>query len=69
MAIGETNTAPELTRLFEALSATVDAKAIGEWVKQPNPAFDGSTPLQVIERGEGDGIWRLIWELQAGNTG
>jgi hypothetical protein len=59
----------ELTRLFDALSAMVDAKAIGEWLKQPNPAFDGSTPLQVIERGEGDRIWRLIWELQAGNTG
>lgn len=41
----------ELTRLFDALSDLVDAEAIGEWLKQPNPAFDGSTPLQVIERG------------------
>ena len=59
----------ELTRLFDALSDMVDAKAIGEWLKQPNPAFDGSTPLQVIERGETDRIWRMIWELQTGNTG
>jgi DNA-binding transcriptional regulator YiaG len=59
----------ELTRLFDALSAMVDAKAIGDWLKQPNPAFDGSTPLQVIERGETDQIWRMIWELQTGNTG
>jgi len=59
----------ELTRLFDALSDVVEAKAIGEWLKRPNPAFDGSTPLQVIERGETDRIWRMIWELQTGNTG
>src|SRR6266404_7070729 len=43
----------ELTRLFDALSVMVDSKAIGDWLKEPNPALDGSTPLQVIERGEG----------------
>jgi DNA-binding transcriptional regulator YiaG len=59
----------ELARLFAALSDMVEAKAIGEWLKRPNPAFEGSTPLQVIERGETDRIWRMIWELQTGNTG
>jgi DNA-binding transcriptional regulator YiaG len=59
----------ELTRLFDELSEMVETKAIGEWLKQSNPAFDGSTPLQVIERGETDRIWRMIWELQSGNTG
>jgi hypothetical protein len=59
----------EVMRLFDALSELVEPKAIGAWLKRPNPALDGSTPLQVIERGEGDRIWRLIWELQAGNTG
>ena len=59
----------ELMRLFDALSDMVEAKAIGEWLKRPNPAFEGSTPLQVIERGETDRIWRMIWELQTGNTG
>ena len=53
----------------DALSDMVEAKAIGEWLKRPNPAFEGSTPLQVIERGETDRIWRMIWELQSGNTG
>ncbi len=47
----------------------VEPKVIGEWLKRPNPAFEGSTPLQVIERGETDRIWRMIWELQTGNTG
>lgn len=52
-----------------ALAEMMDAKSVGEWLKQPNPALDGSTPLQVIERGETDRIWRMIWELQTGNTG
>ena len=59
----------ELTRLFDVLSDLVEAKALGEWLKRPNPAFDGSTPLQVMERGETDRIWRMVWELQTGNTG
>ena len=30
---------------------------------------EGSTPVQVIERGESDRIWRMIWELRGGNSG
>ncbi len=30
------------------------------------PAFDGSTPLQVIERGETDRIGRMVYELESG---
>ena len=36
------------------------------WLKDPNPAFDGSTPLQVIERGETDRIGRMVYELESG---
>jgi len=56
----------ELNRLFEALCGLVEAKSIGPWLMQPNPAFDGSTPLQVIERGESDRLWRMIYELESG---
>ena len=59
----------ELTRLFEALSQLVDRDSIGSWLKRPNQAFESSTPLQVIERGEIDRVWRMIWQLQTGNTG
>jgi hypothetical protein len=59
----------ELTRLFAALSELIKKDAIGPWLKQPNPAFDGSTPLQVIERGESDRLWRMISELESGAPG
>ena len=56
----------EIKRLFAALEELVSPEAIGPWLKEPNPAFDGSTPLQVIERGETDRIWRMVYELQSG---
>ncbi|MBM3884149.1 MAG: DUF2384 domain-containing protein [Verrucomicrobia bacterium] len=56
----------ELKRLFSTLERLVDKEAIGPWLKEPNLAFDGSTPLQVIERGESDRLWRMIHELESG---
>ena len=59
----------ELSRLFAALVELVPAAQIGSWLETSNSAFEGSTPVQVIERGESDRIWRMIWELRDGNSG
>jgi hypothetical protein len=56
----------ELERLFEALSKLVASKSIGPWLNRPNVAFQGSTPLQVIERGESDRLWRMVYQLESG---
>lgn len=56
----------EVKRLLAALERLISAPAIGTWLKDPNPAFDGSTPLQVIERGETDRLWRMVYELESG---
>lgn len=57
----------ELNRLFEALAAlTQDREEVIGWLETPNEAFEGSTPLQVIERGESDRIWRMIYFLRSG---
>jgi len=59
----------EVTRLFDALADIINAKVIGQWLQRPNKQFDGSTPLQVIERGETDRLWRMIWQLREGHSG
>jgi len=59
----------EVTRLFDALADIIKAKAIGGWLQLPNKQFDGSTPLQVIERGETDRLWQMIWQLREGHSG
>lgn len=56
----------EIQRLFEALAEIMDPGYIGEWLKTPNEAFEGSTPLQVIERGEADRIWRMLFLIETG---
>jgi DNA-binding transcriptional regulator YiaG len=59
----------EVTRLFDALADIIKSGVIGKWLQEPNKQFDGSTPLQVIERGETDRLWRMIWQLREGNSG
>jgi uncharacterized protein (DUF2384 family) len=59
----------EVSRLFDALSDIIKSSAIASWLQRPNKQFDGSTPLQVIERGESDRLWRMIWQLREGNAG
>ena len=59
----------EVSRLFDALADIIDKKVIGQWLQRPNQQFDGSTPLQVIERGETDRLWRMIWQLREGHSG
>jgi uncharacterized protein (DUF2384 family) len=60
----------ELVRLFDALADLMEnPKEVSEWLQEPNSAFDGSTPLQVIERGETDRLWRMIYTLESGDPG
>ena len=58
----------EMQRLFIELSKIMEPGYVGEWLKTTNDAFDGSTPLQVIERGETDRIWRMIFIVETGES-
>jgi hypothetical protein len=59
----------ELKRLLKALAQIVEPAAIESWLQTPNPAFEGSTPLQVIERGEMDRLWLMLHQLGSGEPG
>jgi hypothetical protein len=56
----------ELERLTRALSEVIKREALGKWLQTPNPAFGGSKPLEVIERGESDRLWEMIYFLRSG---
>ncbi len=56
----------ELERLTKALSEVIKQEAIGAWLKTPNKAFQGLKPLEVIERGESDRIWSMVYFLRSG---
>jgi hypothetical protein len=63
------NTQVELNRLLDDLARVMPSAQVDQWLKSPNPAFDGSTPLQLVERGELDRIWRMVHELESGQPG
>jgi hypothetical protein len=37
-----------------------------QWLQTPNPAFGELKPLEVIERGEIDRLWSMIFYLESG---
>jgi DNA-binding transcriptional regulator YiaG len=59
----------EMDRLLDSLSRLMEPKQVGRWLKEPNAAFDGSTPVQVIERGQIDRIWRMLYFVESGEPG
>ncbi|HYO45348.1 MAG TPA: antitoxin Xre/MbcA/ParS toxin-binding domain-containing protein [Gemmatimonadota bacterium] len=56
----------EVKRLKDALADVMKPEYIADWLKTPNDAFQGLKPLEVIERGEADRIWRMIYYLESG---
>lgn len=59
----------EIGRLYAKLSSSFASPVeLSTWLKTSNPAFAGSQPLQVIERGEIDRVWRMIYFLESGSS-
>ena len=56
----------QIDRLHGALSRIMRSDSLARWLDEPVPAFGGATPLQVIERGEMDRIWEMIYDVRAG---
>jgi len=59
----------EMDRLLDSLGRLMKPKEVGKWLKEPNSAFDGSTPVQVIERGQIDRVWRMLYFVESGEPG
>ncbi len=57
----------EVQRLQEALTRIMETSAIPAWLTSPNRAFDGLKPVEVIERGQIDRIWRMVFLLESGS--
>ena len=57
----------ELVRLIAALGEIMKTASIGTWLLKPNNAFDGLKPIEVIDRGEIDRLWSMIYYLRSGS--
>jgi len=56
----------ELARLHQECILVMKKEYFAVWLFSPVPYFDGATPAQLIQRGEIDRLWKLIWRLQEG---
>jgi DNA-binding transcriptional regulator YiaG len=56
----------EIARLVEALSRVVQPESLRGWFTRPNRAFEGLKPLEVVERGQIDRLWQMIFFLESG---
>ena len=56
----------ELSRLTTGLGEVIKKESLGTWLQTPNSAFNDLKPLEVIERGESDCLWSMIFYLRSG---
>jgi transcriptional regulator with XRE-family HTH domain len=56
----------EVHRLFRALADLVRADTLPTWFQTPNPSLGGLKPIEVVERGETDRLWRMVFFLESG---
>jgi DNA-binding transcriptional regulator YiaG len=56
----------EIERFQTRLAEVVRLEEIPAWLDTPNDAFGGLKPLEVIERGEIDRLWNMIFYLESG---
>lgn len=56
----------ELERLTNSLSEVIRKDSLGQWLQTPNRSYNGSKPIEVIERGESDKLWEMIFLLRSG---
>jgi DNA-binding transcriptional regulator YiaG len=56
----------ETERFQDRLATLVRPEEIPAWLDAPNDAFDGLKPIEVIERGEIDRLWSMIFYLESG---
>jgi transcriptional regulator with XRE-family HTH domain len=56
----------ELERLIDGLREVIKPESLGAWLRTPNPAFGDLKPLEVVERGEADRLWEMVYFLRSG---
>jgi predicted transcriptional regulator len=54
----------EAVRLVNGLEGIIPVDELSGWLASPNPGFDDRTPLEVIDAGEADLLWDMIYQTR-----
>ena len=57
----------EADRLHRALVGVIRPDALGPWLDAPNNAFGGLKPVELVQRGQTDRLWHMLFDLRSGN--
>lgn len=56
----------QVQRIYEIASKVMKRPYIGTWLTTPADGLDGLKPLEALERGEHDRVWRLLFAVESG---
>jgi hypothetical protein len=56
----------EMRRLRDALAEGMRAEFIAQWLETPCQGLGGLKPVEVLERGEADRLWRVVLLIGSG---
>ena len=56
----------EAVRLIKALSEFIPVQELAAWLQTPNSGFDGRSPKEMIEAGERDLLWEMVYQTRQG---
>ena len=56
----------EIRRLLIALASIMRTDYVATWLDEANDALEGLKPIEVIERGEIDRLWSLVYLVGSG---
>ena len=56
----------EMKRLRDALADRIRARFIPKWLESPCEGLGGSTPVEILESGETDRLWRAVLLIGSG---
>jgi DNA-binding transcriptional regulator YiaG len=59
----------ETRKLLRALSEIIQPGELANWLRTANPAFKGKSPIQLLEEGNADRLWRMIAEIDGAVAG
>jgi hypothetical protein len=56
----------EMSRLAEELRLSMKESFIPTWLVTPNEGLGGISPIEALDRGENDRLWRTVFLLGSG---
>jgi transcriptional regulator with XRE-family HTH domain len=56
----------QLRRIVDSAARVMEPEHVAAWLFTPNDALEGFKPSELVERGELDRVWRLLFAVESG---